>query len=720
MRVFSSRLALPPLLRSRRLWVVLAVAACFALAVRVAFEVAVRNVSLPPSTIDRLTPSVRFHDSTGALIHVSRGYDYRWNFPVKYSDLPPDLIRYFIAVEDSGFFDHHGVDWLAGGRAFWQMLSSGRIVSGASTITMQVMTMFTGRERTLRYKIRQILLACNWEKNHTKEEILEYYFNNLPFGGKLYGVEAAAQYYFGRHVGDLNRAEMALLAGLPQSPSRYRPDRHPARGIQRRDVVLHLLVKNGVLSNEEADEIRHETLRYRRFETRLWPQVEDTHYLQLALAANPGRREYRLALDTQLQAQVAFALKNGIASLQNVKDGAAVIVENATGHVRACVGTLDFQDEVDGKVNQVVAWRSPGSTLKPFIYGEAISAGMIVQETILKDEKLLLKDYRPANFDGAYRGCIPAWEALADSLNTPAVRLLQQVGVERTLELLRGLGVVRGGVYSATERVGLSLAIGGAETNLLALAGAYSRIAGGVPRLSFLEDADAQGNVSDGALWSPGVRQMLLWMLRRKSLPGAGGLDVAWKTGTSNGNRDAWCVAVTPKWTVAVWYGNKSGASSPSLVGATAAAPVAGAIMQSLHLDGLPLWKEDQSLVAETRLCAKTGLAATSGCVDTKVGRTVAGIPLRPCGECRRNGGVAEKTCRIVAPQPGSYHPRVPGGNLWIRLETTPPEAHLYVDGGYRGLHKSGGRIELAAGVHEISIWGGDGYGSDRIRVVVE
>ena len=279
--------------------------------------------------------------------------------------------------------------------------------------------------------------------------------------------------------------------------------------------MLHLLVKNGVLSNEEADEIRHETLRYRRFETRLWPQVEDTHYLQLALAANPGRREYRLALDTQLQAQVAFALKNGIASLQNVKDGAAVVVENATGHVRACVGTLDFQDEVDGKVNQVVAWRSPGSTLKPFIYGEAISAGMIVQETILKDEKLLLKDYRPANFDGAYRGCIPAWEALSDSLNTPAVRLLQQVGVERTLELLRGLGVVRGGVYSATERVGLSLAIGGAETNLLALAGAYSRIAGGVPGLSFLEDADAQGNVSDGAPWSPGVRQMLLWMLRR-------------------------------------------------------------------------------------------------------------------------------------------------------------------------------------------------------------
>ena len=150
------------------------------------------------------------------------------------------------------------------------------------------------------------------------------------------------------------------------------------------------------------------------------------------------------------------------------------------------------------------------------------------------------------------------------------------------------------------------------------------------------------------------------------------------------------------------------------------AAPVAGAIMQSLHLDGLPLWNEDESLVAETRLCAKTGLAATSECVDTKVGRTVAGIPLRPCGECRRNGGVAEKTCRIVAPQPGSYHPRVPGGNLSIRLETTPSEAHLYVDGGYRGLHKSGGRIELAAGVHEISIWGGDGYGSDRIRVVVE
>ena len=698
------------------------------------WDLSVRLVRMPLGALEREAPSVRYYDASGTLVHVDRGYDYRWCFPIRYEQIPQEMIRFLLAVEDRRFWEHDGVDLRAGGRAFLQMLRSGRVVSGASTITMQVMTAYTGRSRTLSYKIRQMLLAWQWERSHTKEEILERYFNLLPYGGKLYGIEAAAQFYFGRHTWELNRGEMVLLSGLPQSPERYRPDRHPEAALRRREIVLYLLVRNGALTEEEAQEVRQEPLRYRRFETPCWPRMTDTHFLQVARTAHPGRTEYHLSLDSQLQQEVLWTLRAGQAVLPQVRDGAAVVVENATGRVRACVGTLDFAESRTGAVDASRAWRSPGSAWKPFLYGEAIYGGLLCQDTKVLDAPLALWDYRPENYDGDFRGWVPASQALADSLNTPAVRLLRELGVPRFQTLLQEMGVLRPPrktVAPGESFYGLSLAIGGGESTLVALTGAYARLADASPELHWLEDDEnAAGNPQSAPppLWNRGVRQMVLRMLRTNPLPGAPQWDVSWKTGTSQGNRDAWCFAVTPKWTVGVWFGNKDGAASPALVGVAAAAPAAGAILQLLCKDDPPQWPPEDTgalpgeapLWERHALCARSGLTPLRFCQELQEGTTVAGIPLALCTLCKEEKADETSTGPLfLDPAPGDYH-LLPGQEtLEFTLHFRPAEAHLYVDGEYRGLRKTGEKLSLSPGIHNLSLWIPENNGTATLKLGV-
>ncbi len=718
----------------RRLAAFCALLPVLALGLWMIWDLSVRLVRMPLGALERESPCVCYYDAAGALVHVDRGYDYRWCFPVRYEQIPREMIRFLLAVEDRRFWEHDGVDLRAGGRAFLQMLWNGRIVSGASTITMQVMTAYTGRSRTLSYKVRQMLLAWQWERSHTKEEILERYFNLLPYGGKLYGIEAAAQYYFGRHAWELNRGEMVLLAGLPQGPEWYRPDRYPDAALRRRETVLYLLVRNGALTEEEAREVRQEPLRYRRFETPCWPRMVDTHFLSTARAARPGRTEYHLSLDSQLQQEVLWTLRAGQATLPQVRDAAAVVVENATGKVRACVGTLDFAEPRTGAVDASRAWRSPGSAWKPFLYGEAIHGGLLCQDTKVLDAPLALRDYRPGNYDGDFRGWVPASRTLADSLNTPAVRILRQLGVPRFQALLQGMGLLRTPrrtVAPGESFYGLSLAIGGGESTLVGLTAAYARLADAPPELHWLEDDEIVEEVAlppRTPLWNRGVRQMVLKMLRTNPLPCAPQWDVAWKTGTSQGNRDAWCFAVTPKWTVGVWYGNKDGTASPALVGVAAAAPAAGAILQLLCGDDPPQWPPEDTgapageapLWEKRALCARSGLAPSRFCQELQEGTAVVGIPLAPCTLCKaaKTGETFAGTL-FLEPAPGDYH-LLPGQDaLEFTLRFRPAEAHLYVDGEYRGLQKTGEKISLPPGIHSLLLWNPGNDGSATLKLGV-
>lgn len=677
------------------------------------------------SALERHVPATVFRDRFGNALHVEPGFDYELRFPVALDSLPPHLIAVVLAAEDHGFFEHDGVDLRAVARAGAQLLTSGRIVSGASTITMQLVSLGEPRKRSFLRKIVQMGEARNLELRWSKEKILEEYLNRLPYGGKIYGIEAAARYYFGCSAGELNVAESVLLAGIPQRPNRLRPDRFPEAARERQSRVLEMLVRRGVFSREEADAIRAQPLRFRDFRETVFPVAENPQFFRFVRSRVPNLRGNCVTtLDADAQRIAEESVRAALRDSVSVRDGAAVVVENRTRSVRAFLGTTDFSEPTAGQVNAATARRSPGSLLKPFIFGEAVNGGLLVAETFVDDSPLSVGDYRPGNFSGTFSGKVPAGEALAKSLNTPAVRVLNELGAARVLGALKSFGVAFSEKKNA-ENVGLSLALGGAETSLVCLAEAYAALAsGGVPApLRCVEDdgVPAPEEEEDApAVWRAGTAEMILKMLRASPLAGAESFGAAWKTGTSNGLRDAWCVAVTPEWTVAVWFGNKDGSRAPELVGAEIAAPVAGRILSALYRGGVPAEWRGEEHFRRISLCAKTGLAAGDFCGAARAGTAVVGVPLRRCGACAKNGfrNAFSRATKISAPLGGGYRCGADGVAEFV-IKSVPARAHWYLDGEYIGLLDSGASVRVPAGDHELRAWGGEEFSSDAVSLRV-
>ncbi len=684
---------------------------------------------IPPSLVAQFYPSRCAYDGHGNLIDVSRGGGYQWRLPVTLEEIPPEMVADVIAVEDRRFYEHNGVDGLSVFRALWQLLRHRHVVSGASTLTMQLVNQFEEkpRHRSLVYKLRQCGRAWNWERTHTKREILEEYFNRLPYGGAVTGVQAASQFYFGRPVSQLNRSEQLLLTGLPQGPNLYRPDRHPERAIRRRDTVLAILQRAGRLTAEEAAAVKALPVRYRDFSVPAWPHSDEALFLDRAAAENalcPPGTPLRTTLWPEVQQAARQRVSEQCGRLEGVSDGAVVVIENATGKVRAMVGGAEGGDPRAAYVNAALAWRSPGSLLKPFIYGEAVNGGMITADTRLDDSPLEFEGYRPANADGRYRGRVTATVALADSLNTPAIRLLRRVTVPRMLERLEPLELFEmDGKASPEEarealakRAGLSLALGGLESRLLPMAAAYASM-GRVRPARFTEGITTAEE--GGRYWQEGTAELVLWMLASHQLPRFGG-RAAWKTGTSNGNRDAWCIAVTPRWTVGVWLGNKDGRPSDALVGATAAAPVAGALMTFLHQGELPDWRGMETHLDTVMLCAESGLAPSPFCARVQPGVAVVDIPLARCQSCRGTVAAPLKETKVVVPAPGTYRRSGGAAVLKVFVEADPAPCHYYLDGRYLGLRENGAALEIPPGRHRLMAWPGEGYCGNDILLEVK
>lgn len=676
---------------------------------------------LDETRLDAHFPATIFYDCDGNALHTEPGFDYEMRIPLELDALPKHLIEVTLAAEDRRFFEHDGVDLYAVLRAGTQLITNGRIVSGASTVTMQLVALADGRERSFVRKLVQMGKARNLELRWSKQKILEEYFNRLPYGGKIYGIEAAAQYYFGRPARDLNLAESVLLAGIPQRPNRYRPDRHPEAALERRERVLQMLVRQGAFSPEQAEAIRREPLRYRDFSVEQFPRAEDPQFF-LWVRENEAdlRGNCVTTLDTNIQGIVRASVRDALRERAFVHDGAAIVVDNKTRSVRAFLGTLDFRAPEDGQVNAVLARRSPGSLLKPFIFGEAVNGGLLVPETLLEDTPLVASDYRPGNFSGTFQGKVTAQTALSQSLNTTAVRLLADLGVERVFETLKDFGFQFPKAQNA-ESVGLSLAIGGSETTLWQIAEAYTALTNGsIPApLRYLEHASETG--TRDPIWSAGSAEMVLGMLRSGKLAYAENLEAAWKTGTSNALRDAWCVAVTPEWTVAVWFGNKDGSAAPELVGAEIAAPTAGKILSALYRSRAPEpWGEIPQAVS-TRLCSKSGLTAGSFCTETRGGTVLAGVPLQRCKLCK--SGTAKQDAiqetKIIEPHGGVYR-RGYDGKTRVILRSVPARAHWYLDGKYIGYLDSGTPLEIPFGKHTLIAWPGENFSSARLFLEVK
>jgi penicillin-binding protein 1C len=554
--------------RLARIMMIAAVACLIVTATFAAWVVSLGPLPLEPAR----KVSTTIVDRNGKLLRAYAMADGRWRLPVDAeTSVDPGYLKLLLAYEDRRFHSHHGVDPLALGRAALQLVTRGHIVSGGSTITMQLARLIEPRrERSLYAKLRQMVRAVQLERQLNKHEILDLYLAVAPFGGNLEGIRAASIAYFGKEPKRLTLAESALLVALPQSPERRRLDRHPKAAHAARDRVLERMVEDGVVSQEDAAQARAVAVpKLRKPMPILAPHSSDA-----AMATVSGASSIRLTLDSALQKTLeTLARDRAIAQGPNISV-AIIAVDNESSDVLARVGSSDYFDERRaGQVDMTRAVRSPGSTLKPFIYGLAFEDGIVHPESLIDDRPIRFGSYAPENFDMTFQGTVPVRKALQLSLNVPAIALLDRVGSSRLSSRLKQAGGSL--VLPKDEAPGLAMGLGGVGVTLQDLAQLYTglaRLGAARPLREVIlanDDRDPLRLMDQAAAWQVG--NVLLG-----TPPPENGVHnrIAFKTGTSYGYRDGWSVGFDGRITIGVWVGRPDGAPVPGLVGRTAAAPI--------------------------------------------------------------------------------------------------------------------------------------------------
>jgi len=512
-------------------------------------------------------------DRDGRLLRPFAAADGSWRLPVDQSEVDPRFLKMLLAYEDKRFFAHPGVDPLAALRAAWQAARSGGIVSGGSTLTMQVVRLLTpDRSRTLPRKWREAGAALALERRVGKPGVLDLYLRLAPYGGNLEGVRAASLAFFGKEPARLSTAEATLLVAIPQAPEARRPDRDRAAAKAARDRVLARLAADGVISAAEAAYATAEPVPDGR---RAFPNLAP-HVAEAAAARAGAGAVVRLTIRRDLQRSLEELARDRARALGPGLSVAIVAADVATGAIEASVGSADYFDAARaGALDQTRAVRSPGSALKPFIYALAFENGVAAPATLIEDRPARFGDYAPRNFDQAFHGTVSAAEALALSLNIPAVALLDAVGPARFVARLRAAGAAV--ALPAGETPGLAVALGGVGVRLIDLATLYAGLARNGATVALTCDP---GETADAA--TPGRRlvdpiaaaQVAQALLKSPPPEAALGGRLAFKTGTSYGYRDAWAVGFDGRRVIAVWAGRPDGASSSGLVGREAAAPI--------------------------------------------------------------------------------------------------------------------------------------------------
>jgi penicillin-binding protein 1C len=607
----------------------------FALPAVIAFSIACFFLTATLFPIDPSDPRIaypesrRVFDRGGRLLREAvneRGFRAQW---VSLAEIAPDLLRATIAVEDGRFYGHPGVDPVAVFRAVTGNLTATHPFSGASTITMQLARILFGHERTVAGKLGQAWDALRLEHLWSKDAILEQYLNRVPYGSGCVGVGSASRRYFGKPASHLSLAESALLAALPQSPVTLDPVRYPEAAERRRRLVLEQMRTSAVASPQEVSAALD-----------LVPSVNSTppairagHFTDLVLARTTLTGDIGTSLDGELNDVVERIVADHVDLYRDkgITNAAAIVLDNETAEILALVGSRDWSDADAGAVNGALAPRQPGSTLKPFLYALAFTLGYS-QASVLADvetdyygtDRTL---YVPMNYSRQFRGPVLAREALAYSLNVPAVRLLREVGVRPFLQNLRSLGF--SGLLQSADHYGLGLVLGNGEVTLLQIAGAYSTLGrGGVYR----EPAPfrAGGNADAVRIYDPAVAWLVTAILADEETrtqafgmlnPLVLGVPMAIKTGTSNEWRDLWTVGYNARYTVAVWAGNFSAAPMDHVSGSVGAGALFRRVVdvvlaRDTQPSQLPPRPEGITTVV---VCADSGLTPTDACPSTSV-----------------------------------------------------------------------------------------------------
>jgi len=543
--------------------------------------------------------SVTVLDRNDRLLRAYAAPDGRWRLPAEVKDVDPRYQAMLLAYEDKRFRSHAGVDALAMLRAGWQLIRHQRIVSGGSTITMQVVRLLLGEhDRSLWGKIRQALLALSLERRLSKDEILNLYLRLAPFGGNLEGVRAASLAYFGKEPRRLSLSEAALLVAIPQSPQVRRPDRSPEAARRARDHVLARMLSAGVVSGEDTARAVAEPLAPTTLARREFPMLAP-HLADAEVAQNAARPVHRLTLDHRAQAGLEALVRDYVATQEGRISAAVVVVDHRTGEIVAYVGSPGLLDmERLGAIDMATALRSPGSTLKPIVYGLAFELGLAHPSTLIEDAPARFGLYVPKNFDSEWHGTVTIRAALIHSLNIPAVKVLEAVGPGRLQSRLQQAGVDP--VLPKGADPSLAMALGGVGLRLVDLAQLYAAIArGGEPVVLHhrREPASAKGGVAAPRGPANGRRllsEVAAWYVQDilcRALPPANAKpgQVCYKTGTSYGFRDAWSVGFDGRHTIAVWVGRADGAAVSGLTGRGSAAPLLFDAFARLSLKRAPM-----------------------------------------------------------------------------------------------------------------------------------
>ena len=579
--------------------------------------------------------------SDGSIINAFLSHDDKWRMQLEPDEISPILKKAILLKEDRYFYYHPGINPVALGRALVKNLNQGKKTSGASTITMQVARLLYPQQRTYGHKITEMFRALQLEWYYSKDEILQLYLNLVPYGGNIEGVKAASVLYFQQSPQHLSLAQAVTLSVIPNKPSSLRIGKQNDRIVAFRNKWLQYYQEQKVFPAKDIRDALHEPLAASRLEA---PRVAPHFAFRM-------RRKYRnqaiikTTLNRQVQEQVESLAYNYLHQLRskNIYNASVIVLNNQTRAVEAYLGSADFSDaQHHGQVDGVRAIRSPGSTLKPFLYATAIDRGLITPQTVISDVPIDYAGYRPENYFGNYSGNITVEQALATSLNIPAVKILEQLGVSHFVHKLQEAEFSQ--VKKEGHELGLSLILGGCDVKLEELTALFAAFPNG-GKYSPLRWQQHDTVASGKSLVSPASAYMItqiLSQLKRPDLPynadNSRNLPkIAWKTGTSYGRKDAWSIGYNKKYTVGVWVGNFSGEGVPELNGTDSATPLLFDIFNTIDYNSPAGWVAPPANFSQRLVCKASGLPVNSFCSDQVLDAFLPGISsVKKCAHLKR------------------------------------------------------------------------------------
>jgi penicillin-binding protein 1C len=564
--------------------------------------------------------SLFVEDRSGQFLHAFLSEDGYWRLRTKPEEIPEKLKRILIHKEDKYFYHHPGINPFSIARAIYQNIKYGKITSGASTITMQVARMMEPKERTYINKMIEIFRAFQLEMRYSKNEILEMYLSMVPLGGNIEGLKSASLIYYQTPPERLNIAQLFDLILIPNDPNDLRPDRNPDRLFERRKHFAIPWIKTGYFTKQDSIVIWQTTSAANRKQL---PYYAPHFCLRVKEKFN-RKTDIRSSIDLKIQQNIEILLSNHLRSwkMKGVQNGAALVIDNRTKEIIAYVGSENFNDvAAHGEIDAVKALRSPGSTMKPFLYAMQMDRGVLTPKTRLLDTPYDAEGFLAENYDGKYSGLVYADEALRHSLNVPMIRLLRDVGTKEFITFVSEAGL--NSLSFQKDKLGLSMILGGCGVSLEELTGAYSSFPseGIYTPPSFIQQS-TQKEKLNRKIFSPSAAYMvtdILSGLDRPDLPNnfESSLNlpkVAFKTGTSYGRRDAWAVGYSSEYTVGVWIGNVTHIGNPELTGSKAAAPLLIDIFNSISTSNQKTILPMPSDLLTREVCATSGLLPTRFC----------------------------------------------------------------------------------------------------------